>query len=57
MAKKDMEEMAQMSFEEHFNNSKVEKYKCANCGIINETGGGAPKHCIKCDNSKFYKIN
>ncbi len=41
---------------EMIDNSGKEKYKCTNCGIINESDGEAPSHCVKCENTKFYKI-
>lgn len=52
---KDFEEMAKMSFEEHLR-QRGEKYKCTSCGIINESVGGAPPRCIKCENTKFFKV-
>jgi rubrerythrin len=52
---KDFEEMARMSFEDNLR-QRGEKYKCASCGIINESMSGAPQRCIKCENTKFFKI-
>lgn len=55
MAKNEME-AARFNMGEDASGDIIEKYKCANCGLINETSGGAPKNCVKCDNGKFYKL-
>lgn len=55
MSNFEMEEMAKLSFEEIMQQSG-DKYKCSNCGIVNECNGVPPAKCIKCENTKFYKI-
>ncbi len=35
---------------------KGTRYKCTNCGLINETEGAAPENCVKCDNARFIRL-
>lgn len=39
------------------NESQSVSYKCASCGLINESStGSAPESCSKCECGKFYKV-
>ena len=51
MTHESMNDMLQL-----INKSGKEKYKCTSCGIINESDGGAPSRCVKCENTKFYRL-
>lgn len=55
MSGKERENNEKFSFE-ILDNSGYDKYRCANCGVINESKDGMPQHCIKCDNTRFYKV-
>ena len=55
MSNKENKNDEKFSFETMMS-EEYEKYRCANCGVINESKNGMPKHCIKCDNTKFYKL-
>lgn len=55
MAKNDMEEMTKFN-SGNKEKRRAERFRCTNCGIINESSGGAPSHCIKCENTKFFKL-
>lgn len=47
-----------MTKEIQHNNKKhnFTRYKCTNCGLINESEGTAPKNCNKCDNTRFIRL-
>jgi hypothetical protein len=38
------------------NSKNTFMYRCSACGVVQEGGENPPESCVKCDNSKFYRV-